>query len=145
MNKDNNKNQYNIYTWNDSMILDKIQEILDGKSIDELELTNEELEFIKSQLFESISDEELNESAYIFANSIDELEPLDNEDVKDYIKRVKNYLNSTSVKFIRAQYNGIEFDIDKKSSVDDIFNNFYSKYDSIYGISDMLVDLGLKF
>lgn len=143
--KQNDKDQSSVYSWNDSMILDKIQEILEGKDIDELEFTTEELKNIKSQLFESISDEDLSECACILANSIDELKPLDDEEIKEYILRLKNYLNNTSIKFIKAEYKGIEFDIHKESSVDDIFNDFYSKYDSIYGISDMLVDLGLKF
>ena len=43
-------NNFNKFAFNDAMILDKIQEILEGKNIDELELTEEELKMIKSQL-----------------------------------------------------------------------------------------------
>ena len=34
-------NNFNKFAFNDAMILDKIQEILEGKNIDELELTEE--------------------------------------------------------------------------------------------------------
>ena len=127
----NNKNNFNKYKWNDSMILDKIQEILENKNIDELELTDEELE-------------EINQSAYIIAQNIDELKVLPDDDIKEYILRLQNYLNSTNFKCIKAEFKGIEFDVSKNLSFDDIFNEYYSKYDKIYGISQMLSDLGLK-
>lgn len=139
----NNKFSNKEYSWNDAMILDKIQEILDGKDLDDLEFTEEELENIKNQLSKSISEDEINESAYIVAENIDELKVLDNEDIKDYIVRLKNYLNETSLKCIRAEFKGIDFEVYKDSSVDDVFKEYYSKYDDIYGISDMLSDLGI--
>lgn len=142
--KFNTKDESNIYSWNDSMILDKLQEILEGKNIDELEFTDEELEQIKIKLSESLSDEDLNESAYIVAQNIDELNPLANEDAKDYITRLKDYLSNTTIKCIRAEFKGIEFEVYQDSSVDEVFKDFYSKYDEIYGISQMLSDLGLK-
>lgn len=132
------------FTWNDSMILDKLQEILDGKNLDELELTVEELEDIKLKLSESISDEELHESSYLIANNIEELKLNPSEEIKDYILRLINYLNDNSFNSIIGEYNGIEFEVYKHSNVDDVFNDYYSKYDEIYGISDMLYDLGLK-
>ncbi len=140
----NNKFSNKEYAWNDAMILDKIQEILEGKNLDDLEFTEEELANIKNQLSKSISEDEINESAYIVAENIDELKVLDNEDIKDYIVRLKNYLNETSLKCIRAEFKGIDFEVYKDSSVDDVFKEYYSKYDAIYGISDMLSDLGLK-
>lgn len=140
----NNKFSNKEYAWNDAMILDKIQEILEGKDLDDLEFTEEELENIKSQLSKSISEYEINESAYIVAENIDELKVLANEDIKDYIVRLKNYLDETTLKCIRAEFKGIDFEVYKDSSVDDVFKEYYSKYDEIYGISDMLSDLGLK-
>ena len=140
----NKKNNFNKYKWNDSMILDKIQEILENKNIDELELTDEELEKIKTKLNENISLEEINQSAYIIAQNIDELKVLPDDDIKEYILRLQNYLNSTNFKCIKAEFKGIEFDVSKNLSFDDIFNEYYSKYDKIYGISQMLSDLGLK-
>lgn len=139
----NNKFSNKEYAWNDAMILDKIQEILEGKDLDDLEFTEEELENIKNQLSKSISEDEINESAYIVAENIDELKVLDNEDIKDYIVRLKNYLNETSLKCIRAEFKGIDFEVYKDSSVDHVFKEYYSKYDEIYGISDMLSDLGI--
>ena len=64
--------------------------------------------------------------------------------IKEYILRLQNYLNSTNFKCIKAEFKGIEFDVSKNLSFDDIFNEYYSKYDKIYGISQMLSDLGLK-
>ncbi len=132
------------FAWNDSMILDKLQEILDGKNLDELELTVEELENIKTILSENISDEELNNSAYLIANNIDELKLLPSEDIKDYISRLINYLNNNNFNTIIGEFKGIEFEVSKDSNVNDVFNDYYSKYDEAYGISDMLCDLGLK-
>ena len=74
----------NIYSWNESMILDKIQEILDDKNIDDLELSKEELEDIISKLNNNITTEELNESACIIAENIDELKVCPNEEIKNY-------------------------------------------------------------
>ncbi|WP_373599005.1 hypothetical protein [Paraclostridium bifermentans] len=139
----NNKFSNKEYAWNDAMILDKIQEILEGKNLDDLEFTEEELANIKNQLSKSISEDEINESAYIVAENIDELKVLDNEDIKDYIVRLKNYLDETTLKCIRAEFKGIDFEVYKDSSVDDVFKEYYSKYDEIYGISDMLSDLGI--
>ena len=132
------------FAWNDSMILDKLQEILDGKNLDELELTVEELENIKYKLSENISDEELNDCAYLIANNIDELKLLPSEDIKDYIFRLINYLNNNNFNTIIGEFKGIEFEVNKNSNIDDVFNDYYSKYDEAYGISDMLCDLGLK-
>ena len=143
-NKFNTKNNANMYAWNDALILDKIQEILKDKNLDELELTDEVMKDLMNQLSENISSEEINECAYIIAENIEELKSIPNEDAKDYILRLKNYLNNTTVKCIKAEFKGIEFDVFKDSSVEDIFKDFYSKYDEIYGISDMLSDLGLK-
>ena len=144
--KDEFNNKYNAseYAWNDSMILDKIQEILEGKNIDDLEFTQEELEHIRTQLSESISPEEINESVCIVAQNIDELKIVPDEDIKEYILRLKNYLNSTTLKCIKAEFKGIDFEVYQDSSVEDLFKEYYSKYDEIYGISQMLSDLGLK-
>lgn len=134
----------NKYAWNESMILDKIQEVLDGKNIDDLELSQEELESIISKLDNSLSTEELNESACIVAENIDELNVLPKEDIKEYILRLINYLNNTNLKCIIGEFKGIEFEVFRNSNVDDVFKEYYSKYDKTYGISSMLSDLGLK-
>lgn len=136
-------NNFNKFAFNDAMILDKIQEILEGKNIDELELTEEELEMIKSQLEENLSSEELNESSALVASSIEELDVLPNEDIKEYIKRLIKYLNNTNLKCIIGEFKGIEFEVFNDSTVDDVFNDYYSKYDQAYGISQMLSDLDL--
>ena len=142
--KFNTKDNTNKYAWNDAMILDKIQDILEDKNIDELELTEDYLENLKAQLSESISIEEITESGYIVAQNIEDLKPLPNEEIKEYILRLKIYLNNTSLKFIKAEFKGIEFEVYKDSNIDDVFNEYYTKYDDIYGISQMLSDLGLK-
>lgn len=134
----------NKYSWNESMILDKIQEILDDKNIDDLELSKEELENIISKLSNSISTEELNKSACIVAENIDELNALPEEDIKEYIIRLIDYLNNTNLKCIIGEFKGIEFEVFRDSNVDDVFKDYYSKYDETYGISSMLSDLGLK-
>ena len=136
-------NNFNKFAFNDAMILDKIQEILEGKNIDELELTEEELKMIKSQLEENLSSEELNESSALVASSIEELDVLPNEDIKEYIKRLIIYLNNTNLKCIIGEFKGIEFEVFNDSTVDDVFNDYYSKYDQAYGISQMLSDLDL--
>ena len=136
-------NNFNKFAFNDAMILDKIQEILEGKNIDELELTEEELKMIKSQLEENRSSEELNESSALVASSIEELDVLPNEDIKEYIKRLIKYLNNTNLKCIIGEFKGIEFEVFNDSTVDDVFNDYYSKYDEAYGISQMLSDLDL--
>mgnify|MGYP004625496085 CR=1 FL=1 len=136
-------NNFNKFAFNDAMILDKIQEILEGKNIDELELTEEELKMIKSQLEENLSSEELNESSALVASSIEELDVLPNEDIKEYIKRLIKYLNNTNLKCIIGEVKGIEFEVFNDSTVDDVFNDYYSKYDQAYGISQMLSDLDL--
>ena len=136
-------NNFNKFAFNDAMILDKIQEILEGKNIDELELTEEELKMIKSQLEENLSSEELNESSALVASSIEELDVLPNEDIKEYIKRLIKYLNNTNLKCIIGEFKGIEFEVFYDSNVDDVFNDYYSKYDQAYGISQMLSDLDL--
>lgn len=136
-------NNFNKFAFNDAMILDKIQEILEGKNIDELELTEEELEMIKSQLEENLSSEELNESSALVASSIEGLDVLPNEDIKEYIKRLIKYLNNTNLKCIIGEFKGIEFEVFNDSTVDDVFNDYYSKYDQAYGISQMLSDLDL--
>ena len=142
--KFNTKDNTNKYAWNDAMILDKIQDILEDKNIDELELTEDYLENLKAQLSKSISIEDITEAGYIVAQNIEDLKVLPNEDIKEYILRLKNYLNNTSLKFIKAEFKGIEFEVYKDSSIDDVFNEYYTKYDDIYGISQMLSDLGLK-
>ena len=136
-------NNFNKFAFNDAMILDKIQEILEGKNIDELELTEEELKMIKFQLEENLSSEELNESSALVASSIEELDVLPNEDIKEYIKRLIKYLNNTNLKCIIGEFKGIEFEVFNDSDVDDVFNDYYSKYDQAYGISQMLSDLDL--
>ena len=136
-------NNFIKFAFNDAMILDKIQEILEGKNIDELELTEEELKMIKSQLEENLSSEELNESSALVASSIEELDVLPNEDIKEYIKRLIKYLNNTNLKCIIGEFKGIEFEVFNDSTVDDVFNDYYSKYDQAYGISQMLSDLDL--
>ena len=136
-------NNFNKFAFNDAMILDKIQEILEGKNIDELELTEDELEMIKSQLEENLSSEELNESSALVASSIEGLDVLPNEDIKEYIKRLIKYLNNTNLKCIIGEFKGIEFEVFNDSTVDDVFNDYYSKYDEAYGISQMLSDLDL--
>lgn len=136
-------NNFNKFAFNDAMILDKIQEILEGKNIDELELTEEELKMIKSQLEENLSSEELNESSALVASSIEGLDVLPNEDIKEYIKRLIKYLNNTNLKCIIGEFKGIEFEVFNDSTVDDVFNDYYSKYDEAYGISQMLSDLDL--
>ena len=140
----NNKSSFSKYAWNDAMILDKIQEILDGKNIDDLELTKEELENIKAQLNESLSSEELNQSACVIAENIDELKVLPEENIKQYILRLINYLKDTNLKCIIGEFEGIEFEVYEDSDVDDVFKQYYSKYDETYQISEMLSDLGLK-
>ena len=136
-------NNFNKFAFNDAMILDKIQEILEGKNIDELELTEEELKMIRFQLEENLSSEELNESSALVASSIEELDVLPNEDIKEYIKRLIKYLNNTNLKCIIGEFKGIEFEVFNDSTVDDVFNDYYSKYDEAYGISQMLSDLDL--
>ena len=136
-------NNFNKFAFNDAMILDKIQEILEGKNIDELELTEEELKMIKFQLEENLSSEELNESSALVASSIEGLDVLPNEDIKEYIKRLIKYLNNTNLKCIIGEFKGIEFEVFNDSTVDDVFNDYYSKYDQAYGISQMLSDLDL--
>ena len=49
-----------------------------------------------------------------------------------------------NLKCIIGEFNGIEFEVHEDSNVDDVFNEYYAKYDKTYGISDMLSDLGLK-
>ncbi len=139
---DNNFN--NKFAWNDSMILDKIEEILDGKKIDDLELTEDELNNIKAQLNDALSEEELKESACLLAENIDELKDLPKSDIKEYISNLINYLNDNNLKCIIGECNGIEFEVCEKATVDEVFKDYYSRYDEIYGISDMLSDLGLK-
>ena len=136
-------NNFNKFAFNDGMILDKVQEILEGKNIDELELNEEELKMIKSQLEENLSSEELNESSALVASSIEELDVLPNEDIKEYIKRLIKYLNNTNLKCIIGEFKGIEFEVFNDLTVDDVFNDYYSKYDEAYGISQMLSDLDL--
>ena len=140
----NNKHNSSKYAWNDALILDKIQEILDGKNIDDLDFTQEEIENLKTQLRDNISDDELNESASLLAESIYELKLLPDEDIKSYISRLIDYLDKSNLKCIIGEFNGIEFEVHEDSNVDDVFNEYYAKYDKTYGISDMLSDLGLK-
>ena len=132
------------YSWNESMILDKLQEILNNDNLDELELSDETLEFIKEELAKNTTYEEINNSAYIVAENIKELKASSNEDIKDYIARLRDYLDNTSVKFIKAEYRGVDFEVSKDCDIDKVFNEYYKKYDEMYGISELLSDLGLK-
>ena len=134
----------NKYAWNDTMILDKIQEVLDIENIDDMDITPENLEKIKDLLSENISTEDINNSASILAESIDELKTTSKQDIKDYISRLINYLNKNNLKSIIGEYEGIEFEVFKNSTVEEVFKNYYNKYDETYGISNMLSDLGLK-
>ena len=134
----------NKYAWNDAMILDKIQEVLDIENIDDMDITPENLEKIKDLLSENISTEDINNSASILAESIDELKTTDKKDIKSYISRLINYLNENNLKSIIGEYEGIEFEVFKNSTVEEVFKNYYDKYDETYGISNMLSDLGLK-
>ena len=134
----------NKYAWNDAMILDKSQEVLDIENIDEMDITPENLEKIKDLLSENISTEDINNSASILAESIDELKTTSKQDIKDYISRLINYLNKNNLKSIIGEYEGIEFEVFKNSTVEEVFKNYYDKYDETYGISNMLSDLGLK-
>ena len=134
----------NKYAWNDAMILDKIQEVLDIENIDDMDITPENLEKIKDLLSENISTEDINNSASILAESIDELKTTSKQYIKDYISRLINYLNENNLKSIIGEYEGIEFEVFKNSTVEEVFKNYYDKYDETYGISSMLSDLGLK-
>ena len=134
----------NKYAWNDAMILDKIQEVLDIENIDDMDITPENLEKIKDLLSENISTEDINNSASILAESIDELKTTSKQDIKDYISRLINYLNENNLKSIIGEYEGLEFEVFKNSTVEEVFKNYYDKYDETYGISNMLSDLGLK-
>ena len=134
----------NKYAWNDAMILDKIQEVLDIENIGDMDITPENLEKIKDLLSENISTEDINNSASILAESIDELKTTSKQDIKDYISRLINYLNENNLKSIIGEYEGIEFEVFKNSTVEEVFKNYYDKYDETYGISSMLSDLGLK-
>lgn len=134
----------NKYAWNDAMILDKIQEVLDIENIDDMDITPENLEKIKDLLSENISTEDINNSASILAESIDELKTTSKQDIKDYISRLINYLNKNNLKSIIGEYEGIEFEVFKNSTVEEVFKNYYDKYDETYGISNMLSDLGIK-
>ena len=134
----------NKYAWNDAMILDKIQEVLDIENIDDMDITPENLEKIKDLLSENISTEDINNSASILAESIDELKTTSKQDIKDYISRLINYLNENNLKSIIGELEGIEFEVFKNSTVEEVFKNYYDKYDETYGISNMLSDLGLK-
>ena len=134
----------NKYAWNDAMILDKIQEVLDIENIDDMDITPENIEKIKDLLSENISTEDINNSASILAESIDELKTTSKQDIKDYISRLINYLNKNNLKSIIGEYEGIEFEVFKNSTVKEVFKNYYDKYDETYGISSMLSDLGLK-
>lgn len=140
----NNNNSSNNYSWNDAMILDKIQEILEVENIDDLEFNEEMINQLKTQLSENISSEEINQSAYIVAQNIEELKVLPKEDINAYISRLKSYLNNTNFNCIKAEFKGIEFEIYQDSSIEDVFKSYYSRYDQMYGISQMLSDLGLK-
>ncbi|KGJ49419.1 hypothetical protein KD33_08980 [Clostridium sp. NCR] len=143
-NKIKNNDNCIEYGWNESLILDKIQEILDIKNIDELEFDEDTIENFKNELIQNVSFEEITKSGYIIAKNVKELNVLPQDGVKDYILRLKNYLNNSTLNCIKADFQGIEFEIYKNSSVDDVFNEYYSKYDELYGISQMLSDLGLK-
>lgn len=132
------------YGWNESLILDKIQELLDIQSIDDLELDENTIENLKNKLIQNVSFEEITQSGYIIAKNVKELNVLPQEEIKDYILRLKNYLNNSTLNCIKADFQGIEFEIYKNSSIDDVFKEYYSKYDESYVISQMLSDLGLK-
>lgn len=144
--KNETKNNDNCieYGWSESLILDKIQDLLDVQSIDDLELDEYTIESLKNKLIQNVCFEEITQSGYIIAKNVKELNVLPQEGVKDYILRLKNYLNNSTLNCIKADFQGIEFEIYKNSSIDDVFKEYYSKYDESYGISQMLSDLGLK-
>lgn len=144
MDKNFTNSNSNKYAWNDAIILDKVQEILECNNIDDLEFNEETLLNLKARLSENISSEEINQSAYLVAQNIDELKVCPNEEIKDYISKLKNYLEHTNVTLIKGEFKGVEFDVHGDSSIEDVFKEYYSKYDDIYGISEMLSDLGLK-
>ena len=50
--------------------------------------------------------------------NINELKILPNDDIKDYILRLKNYLNNTNFKCIKTGFKGIDFEVYKYSSID---------------------------
>ena len=60
--------------------------------------------------------------AYIVAQSIDELKVLPEDNIRDYILRLINYLNDTTFMCIRGEFKGIEFNVYQDSSVEDVFN-----------------------
>lgn len=139
-----NNNNCIEYGWNESLILDKIQELLDVQSIDDLELDEYTIENLKNKLIQNVSFEEITKSGYIIAKNVKDLSVLPQEGVKHYILRLKNYLNNSNLNCIKAEFQGIEFEVYKTYSIDDAFKEYYSKYDEAYGISQMLSDLGLK-
>ena len=97
----------NKYAWNDAMILDKIQEILKDKNIENMDITSEELERIKEQLSESISEEDLNNSSCLLAESIEELKA-PKDDIKAYINKLIKYIKAHNLKCIMGEFDGIE-------------------------------------
>ena len=117
---------------------------MNKENIDDMDITPENLEKIKDLLSENISTEDINNSASILDESIDELKTTSKQYIKDYISRLINYLNENNLKSIIGEYEGIEFEVFKNSTVEEVFKNYYNKYDETYGISNMLSDLGLK-
>ena len=127
----------NTYGFNDNMILDKLIDIFDGKNIEEIDIN-----IIKDKLSDSISFDDVKESSFILADSV--VGECNNDNILDYIKDVIAYLQNSSFDIAKTSIKGIEFDIMVDDNPDEVFNNFYTMYDEMYGISDMLSDFGLK-
>ena len=132
----------NTYGFNDNMILDKLIDIFDGKNIEEIDFSENNINIIKDKLSDSISFDDVKESSFILADSV--VGECNNDNILDYIKDVIAYLQNSSFDIAKASIKGIEFDIMVDDNPDEVFNNFYTMYDEIYGISDMLSDFGLK-
>ena len=132
----------NTYGFNDNMILDKLIDIFDGKNIEEIDFSENNINIIKDKLSDSISFDDVKESSFILADSV--VGECNNDNILDYIKDVIAYLQNSSFDIAKTSIKGIEFDIMVDDNPDEVFNNFYTMYDEIYGISDMLSDFGLK-
>ncbi|MDO7205502.1 hypothetical protein Q5M85_16665 [Paraclostridium bifermentans] len=70
--KNETKNNDNCieYGWSESLILDKVQELLDVQSIDDLELDEYTIENLKNKLIQNVSFEEITQSGYIIAKNV---------------------------------------------------------------------------
>ena len=88
----------------------------------------------------SISYKNITSEDYIFESKTDEP---DLDSIRNRLEVIQKYLNNTNLKCIIGEFKGIEFEVFNDSTVDDVFNDYYSKYDEAYGISQMLSDLDL--